>query len=179
MTFTGNVLALDLATTTGYAYGPPRGVPTFGSIRFIKPGGSRAQAYRNFRTWMDDKWNVRDHQPDLIVYESSNVQFMAGRTNVETIKMLIGLTEHLEEWAHNKIELREATTAQVRAHFLGQNLKSAIAKPMVVERCRSLGWMATTSDEGDALALWNFQCSFLDPEVGVRTSPLFQRKRSR
>src|SRR6187399_848697 len=177
MTFTGNVLALDLATTTGYAYGPPRGVPTFGSIRFIKPGGSRAQAYRSFRAWLEGKWNVRDAQPDLIVYESANVQFMGGKTNIETIKMLIGLAEHLEEWAHNKFELREATTAQVRSHFLGQNMKSAIAKPATVERCRQLGWMANTSDEGDALALWNYQCSFLDPEVGVRTSPLFQKRR--
>ena len=174
--FKGNVLALDLATTTGYAYGPPRGAPKFGHVRFSN-GGSRASAYRNFRAWLEDKWNVRDHQPDLIVYESANVQFMAGKTNIETIKMLIGLTEHLEEWCHNKVELREATTAQVRAHFLGMNLKSAIAKPMVVERCRQLGWMVNTSDEGDACALWNYQCSFLDPEVGVRTSPLFQKRR--
>jgi hypothetical protein len=177
MTFKGNVLALDLATTTGWAYGKPRSKPTFGSIRFIKPGGSRAAAYRSFRKWLESEWNVRDAQPDLIVYESANVQFMAGRTNIETIKLLIGLTEHLEEWCHGWMELREATTAQVRAHFLGQNLKSAVAKPATVERCRSLGWMANTSDEADALALWNYQCSFLDPEVGVRTSPLFQKRR--
>ena len=177
MTFKGNVLALDLATVTGWAYGAPGDVPTFGSIRFIKPGGSRAAAYRAFRAWLEGKWNVRDAQPDLIVYESSNVQFMGGKTNIDTIKLLIGLAEHLEEWAHNNIDLREASVSQVRSHFLGQNMKAAIAKPMTVERCRSLGWNVSNPDEADACALWDYQCCWLDPQVAVRSTPLFQRRR--
>ena len=68
------------------------------------------------------------YQPDLIVYESANVQWMAGKTNIDTIKLLVGLAEHLEEWCHNNIELREASVSQVRAHFLGSNMK-AIHRP--------------------------------------------------
>ena len=33
--FTGNVLALDLATVTGWAYGRPGAVPIFGHLRFV------------------------------------------------------------------------------------------------------------------------------------------------
>lgn len=178
MTFTGTVLALDIATTTGWCYGRPRKEPIFGSVRFIKPGGSRAAAYRAFRTWLDENWNVRGDQPDLIVFESPAVpMIMHGKTNIDTVKMLIGYAEHLEEYCHGKFELREATVAQVRAHFLGSNMKAAIAKPLTMQRCQQLGWNVTTNDEADACALWNYQCSWLDPEVGVRTTPLFQKRR--
>ena len=102
---------------------------------------------------------------------------MAGKTNIDTIKMLMGLAEHLEEWAHDKIELREASASQVRAHFIGRNMKSAIAKPMVMEKCKSLGWMCTSFDESDACALWDYQCCWLDPQHAVRGTPLFRKRK--
>lgn len=175
--FTGTVLALDLATVTGWAYGRPGQMPSFGHLRFVGQGTSRAGLYRAFRSWMDAVWkNVRDHQPDLIVYESSAVpSIMAGKTNIDTIKTLIGLAEHLEEWAYNRVELREASVSQVRAHFIGRNMKANIAKPMTMERCKELGWDVENHDEADACALWDYQCSFLRPDLAPRTTPLFQR----
>jgi hypothetical protein len=169
------VLALDLATTTGFAYGSPGGTPVFGHIRFGKPGAERAAMYRDFRNWMHVKWNERGHQPSLIVYESPAVpSFMGKKTNINTTRFLMGLAEHLEEWAYNRIELHEATTSQVRCHFIGQNFKASVAKPYTLERCHELGWMAATHDESDALALWNYQCCLIDPLVGINTSPLFR-----
>ena len=56
---------------------------------------------------------------------------MAGKTNIDTTGQacLIGLAEHLEEYAYNNFELREASKpAQARAHFIGSNMKAAIAK---------------------------------------------------
>lgn len=174
MIFTGNVLALDLATTTGWAHGTPGGVPTFGSVRFSKPESTRAQAYRSFRDWLDATWNIRDRQPDIIVYESPAVpSIMGGKTNINTVRFLIGLAEHLEEWAHGKTELREASVGQVRAHFIGRNEKSAIAKPKTIKECLARGWPVETSDEADALALWAYQVSWLRPDISVRSTPLF------
>lgn len=174
MTFTGKVLALDLATTTGWAYGRPGKVPSFGHLRFSKPGTSRAETYRAFRDWLERYWNARDEQPDLIVYELPAIpSFMGGRTNVDTTKLLFGLAEHLEEWALNKVELREATTSQVRCHFIGRNFKSSIAKPMTLERCHELGWMCETHDELDAAALWDYQICALCPELAYRSTRLF------
>ena len=47
MTFKGTVLALDLATVTGFAYGQTRhGAEVLVNKRWMKPGGSRASAYR-------------------------------------------------------------------------------------------------------------------------------------
>ena len=174
MKWTGNVLALDLATTTGWAYGEAGKPPRFGHLRFGKIGTSRPQLYRNFRTWLDDTWNVRDHQPALVVYESAAIpSLMSGKTNIDTTKTLIGLCEHLEEWAHEVVELREATVSQVRSHFIGRNYKAKFAKPMTVERCRALGWAVETDDEADACALWDYQMSFLRPDLAFRTTALF------
>lgn len=176
--FTGTVLALDLATITGWAHGKPGEAPNFGSVQFGKPGTSRAKIYRAFREWLETVWNARNHQPDLIVFESPAVpSIMGGRTHVDTTKMLFGLSEHLEEWAYEKFELREASVSQVRSHFIGGNFKSKIAKPMVMERCVELGWKTETYDQSDACALWDYQCCFLRPELAVMTTRLFANQR--
>jgi hypothetical protein len=177
MTFTGRVLALDLATTTGWAHGAPGSAPACGHIRFTKQGSTRAQTYRVFRKWLDDEWGVRDHIPEVIVYESPAVpSFLGGRTNIETTRLLFGLAEHLEEWCYGKTELHEATTSQVRCHFLGQNLKAKIAKPLTLERCRDFGWEVATEDEADAAALWDYTQCWLNPQLAYKTTPLFRKK---
>ena len=137
-----------------------------------KQGEQRAATYRHFRLWLDLFCSA--HKIKLIVYESPALpMIMQGRTNIETIKLLMGLCENLEEWAHGKMELREASVSQVRAHFLGQNYKSMIAKQMTVDRCRELGWDVQTSDEADACALWDLQVCALRPDLAVQGTPLF------
>jgi hypothetical protein len=174
--FTGTVLALDLATVAGWALGKPGSTPKFGTMRFGKPGASRASIYRVFRTWMDG-WSGPATTPDLIVYElPMQPLHMRGKTSIDTSKMLIGLAEHLEEWCFDVVELREATVGQVRSHFIGQNLKSEFAKPATVERCQMLGWKVNNTDEADACALWDYQCGFLRPDLAHKTTPLFRRR---
>ncbi len=173
--FEGRVLALDLATTTGWAFGAPGSTPQVGHLRFSKSGSPRASTYRGFRNWLEERWNVRDQQPDLIVYESPAVpSIMAGKTNIDTIKLLVGLGEHLEEWCHNKIELREARVADVRVHFIGSNMKSAFAKQKTFEQCKMLGWPVENFDQADAAALWDYQCAWLNPKLAAHSTPLFR-----
>ena len=174
--FTGTVLALDLASTSGWAVGAPNQKPEFGSLRFAKPGLSRAKYYREFRLWMECAWNVRDRQPDLIVFESPIApMIMQGRTNINTIKLLIGMCEHLEEWCYGKFELREAKIGEIRAFFLGTNkIKSAQAKSLTIQRCKSLGWQVNNDNEADACALWAYQIACLRPDIAATSGPLFE-----
>lgn len=174
MTFTGTVLALDLASTTGFAFGEPGKVPTFGHHRFVSKGEPRAACYRQFRRWLDRM--VATRKPALIVYESPAIpSVMAGKTNIDTIKILIGLAEHLEEFCYDHIELREASVSQVRSHFIGQNYKGKIAKPMVLQVCQQRGWLCETTDESDACALWDYQCCWLRPDLAHKGTPLFMK----
>lgn len=173
MMFEGRVLALDLATVTGWCYGFPGSIPRCGDIRFRKPGGEHAAGYRAFRLWLDKRWD--DDPPDLIVFESPAVpSIMKGRTNVATTKFLFGLSEHLEEWAYNRVELREATVSQVRCHFITRNMASAEAEVETMKRCRELGWDVENHDQADAAALWDYQCSWLRPDLAHLTTRLFQ-----
>jgi hypothetical protein len=176
--FTGKVLALDLATQTGWCHGAPGAVPKFGAVKFGKPGGERAAVYRTFITWLSLFCSA--HRVDLIVYESAaEPMIMQGRTRIETIKLLCGMCENLENWAYGKKDLREASVQQVRCHFIGQNYKSAIAKPMVMDVCKARGWMVNNTDEADACALWDYQCVWLRPDLAYRGTPLFAAMRKR
>lgn len=175
--FTGTILALDIATVTGWALAKPDKPPRFGTVRFGKQGGSRAACYREFRLWIENFTLPR--KIELIVYESPAApMIMYGRTNIETIKRLIGLCEHLEEWADGVCELREASVQQVRAHFIGRNIKSAMAKAQTIERCRELGWDVNNDNEADACALWSYQVSCLRPDIAITMTPLFQGERA-
>lgn len=172
--YRGSVLALDLATSTGWARGEPGGKPAFGSLRFGKPGTSRPVIYRAFREWLSVELTDRITR---VVFESSATQLMGGRTTIETVKLLIGLTEHLEEFCHQRVEVREARTSDVRHHFIGSNPKRAIAKPAMMQKCRDFGWDVANDDEADALGLWDYQCSILRPDLAHRRTPLFQKRR--
>src|SRR5262245_50180532 len=111
--FTGKVLALDLATQTGWCHGAPGATPKFGHIKLGKPGDERAAIYSKFIDWLS--LFASAHRVDLIVYESAAVPMInQGSTNIDTIKLLMGLCEHLELWAYGKKELREASVSQVR-----------------------------------------------------------------
>lgn len=170
MSFTGDVLALDIATTTGWAYGRPGIIPQFGHVTFK---GARPFVYRKFREWLEKV--VSERTPSLIVFESAAAPMvMQGRTNIDTIKRLIGMTEHLEEFCYNRVDLREASVSQVRAHFIGKNMKSKIAKAATIRRCHSIGWNVETDDEADACALWDYQCSWLRRDLAHKSLPLLR-----
>jgi hypothetical protein len=174
--YKGYVLALDISTNIGWAFGAPGAPPEFGHLTLL--GSTRAGRYRYFRTWLDAFTGGRP--PSLIVFEAPMLPGgMKRKTNYDTQMLLIGLAEHLEEWAHDRIELREARVPAIRHHFIGGNYKSAIAKPMTMRRCHALGWMAETQDEADALALWDYQVCHLRPDLATGTTALFAKGASR
>jgi len=176
--YNGEILALDVATVTGWCYGRPGDIPRCGHLRFGKVGGERAAAYRELRTWLTDFATVS--RVKLMVYESAAIPMvMQGKTNADTIKKLIGLVEHIEEWAYGRVELREASVQQVRAHFLGSNrYKSDQAKQMTFDRCCANGWPVTTKDESDACALWSYQVACIRPDIAAKMTPLFYSNRN-
>lgn len=175
MMFTGKVLALDLATVTGWCYGAPGERPEFGFLRFGPPGSSRAAIYREYRSWLND-WLIDRDPPKVVVFESAAIPMvMQGKTNANTIKLLIGMCEHTEELCFSRVELREAMASQVRAHFIGTNrVQRADAKKRTIERCNALGIEVKNDNEADAVALWHYQIAHLRPDLAYKTTPLFQ-----
>lgn len=169
--FAGEILALDLATRTGWARGRPGETPRFGRILLH---GDRAKRYRELRQWLAPQLT----QVDRVIYESAAVPMvMAGRTTNETGLFLIGLCEHVEELCLDVVELWDVSVSTVRVHFIGKNMRREAAKAMTRERCEGLSWMVTNDDEADACALWSYAVCKARPDLAHTHSPLFRPKR--
>lgn len=174
------VLALDLATVSGWAVGVPGDKdPLFGSIRFAKPGGSHEAIAAGAIGWAQDM--IEKHEPTTIIYEAPiPASFVAGRTNIDGTSILFGLPFLIGGIAHRKriFDVRKASVRDVRVFFIGENLKRVAAKRATIDKCLRLGWNAQNDNEADALAIWLYQCAIFRPELAVTSSPLFMRRLS-
>ena len=170
------ILALDLATRTGFAVGRLSDrTPRSGSVAFGKSGASMGAIFANARAWMADFTLV--NMPDIVVFEAPLApSFKRGATNFGTIRILMGLAAIVEEFSYGKFDCREARVGDVRRHFIGtQRARRAAAKLMTISACRRLGWSPIDDNAADALALWHYQASILNPKLSIETSPLFRR----
>jgi hypothetical protein len=175
-----NVLALDLATNTGFARGEPGREPAFGSIRFGKPNASHDAIFGHALDWLIAETR-QDNRPDVIVYESPIPGHSKwGQTNAASLEILNGLIAITRAVAFMRsiFDVRTYTVGEVRKYFIGPGgarTKGREAKALIVRKCRLLRWDAKNDNEGDALALWSYACALIDPRTGVKVTPLFSR----
>ena len=171
------VLALDLATTTGWAFGEPGDRPSYGSQRFASPGASHEAVFYAAFKWMGNFCEA--FEPDVVVWEAPLATiFKRGSTNAATTTLLYGLPAIIGMVAYQNgiFDIRKANTRDVRLHFIGSNPKRVKAKPMVIKQCEAMGWQVRDDNQADALATWHYMCSLIEPEIAVRPLPLFGRR---
>ena len=175
-----DILALDIATQLGWARGRVGDVtPMFGHFRFAKPGASAAAVFGNAIKFLSAILEPQP-RPDIVIVESLlPVLAKPGETDREVRDRLSGLHAIARGvcFLRGVYQINEASVQQVRGHFIGiHNLKRDKAKAAVIGQCRRIGWQVENDDEGDACALWSYACCLIDPELGTRTSPLFNPK---
>lgn len=155
------VLAVDLAATTGVAFGRPLTAPESWTVDFIK-WRDEARLARVIRWVLHIQASLT---PDLIAVEAP----IGGK---DANAMLIGMVACLRGQAH-ALGIRSVFyhAASVRHHFIGKSLTSRhfpdlkqaeaklAIKNVVKQRCISLGWEPKTLDEADACALWDYACA--------------------
>lgn len=177
----GRILALDLATTTGWATDSERsGVPDFGSLKLDGDDhGSKGAALADFLAR-----EIAHRRPELIAFEQpSDPQFYQDkhddegkpvrRTNFMTVRMLLGVAFLVDTIAkQNKIDCVEVPVQSWRAFFTGTTRGG---KDPAQARCRQLGWLTVGFDESDACGLWAFAKANSDPKwsFDVGSTPLF------
>ncbi|HEY2243416.1 MAG TPA: hypothetical protein VGH47_04230 [Xanthobacteraceae bacterium] len=173
------ILALDLATVTGFARGDvarPMPTPIAGSIRFGKTGASDNAVFAHCMSWISELLEPQP-RPDFIAIEAMLPPgAMVGATTREVRDRLAGLHGIVRAVAHLRgIDRIEAyRVGDVRAHFIGERgLKRDAAKRAVMYRCAQLGWQAPDDNAGDALALWSHAAAQIDPNHALMLSPLF------
>jgi len=151
-----NVLALDLASETGFAIGEPGQLPRIGSLRFAAAGATHPAIYSAAMSWIAR--TIREEAIVRVVVETPlNPNFKTGFTNIGTIRLLMGLAAVMEGAAHKLgvWHIEEIAVMTWRKHVLGKgNIKGPAAKKMVLRLCRDLGMEPRNNNESDAAGLW-------------------------
>lgn len=172
-----DVLALDIASMTGWCRGGVGSTPTCGSIRFAAAGASQGAIFGNAFDWFCDF--TKDHRPDALIIEAL-LPFAAGvgKTNKNTGDILAGLHGVIRAIAYKRqiFEIHTVSVGDARQHFIdSRTFKGDKAKRYVMDKCRALGWQVKNDNESDAAAIWSYWCSRIDPKQALRVSPLFNR----
>lgn len=147
----GNVLALDLATTTGFAIGALGARPRHGAI-FLR-GQEAASRQAALRDWLDDQ-DKMEPITAVIVEAALIGQFSSNAAEYLTI----ALHATLALWCYDlEIPLFPIAAATVRSSMLGTSrFKKGTAKDNVLFWCKCNGFHATTHDAADAILTWSY-----------------------
>lgn len=155
------ILALDLATTTGVAFGPPCAPPRTWHFRVEGQTHNKAASFIRAINGM-----MKSQKPEIVVIEAP---FVGRLPDVTRVLMGMRYVTYGIAAMHG-VEAEERDIAAIRKHFLGHSGgKRADAKAAVLARCRALGWPVTTEDEADAAALWSMVASEVSPDHGKWT----------
>jgi hypothetical protein len=172
------ILALDPATTCGFAYGRPGDEPEFGARDFTGPGGN-GEVIGKFRLWLLEMCSRQRVQ--MIVFESPYVprpkKWKPGEPppretiNPLTLRRLYALAGEVEAVAWQlRLECLEATTAEICKFFTGTSYHGGRdnKKAAIIARARQYGWDTLSDDAADALALWAMAENIVDPALSSR-----------
>jgi hypothetical protein len=159
------IWGIDLASQCGLAEGGPGTRPMLSHVRFDRSSdddgmfGIQEKAGRA-TLWMATR--LRDgEKPDAVYYEAPIPERALGpQTNAHSTALkFVLLGAILGPLRAKGIKAVPANIQRVRKHFIGRgNLKSSQAKPLVMARCRALGWAPENHDQSDAAAVWDFGC---------------------
>lgn len=180
-----DILALDIASCTGWCFGAPGGKPTYGSQKLAPEGASTAERGAAMIRWLTPM--IQGMRPRTLVFEAPLApSSMAGKTTANTARVLLGLPLVVESVAYllGVWDIWEANVQDVRQHFIGRRTvvgakladgkrKPGAAKPLVIARCIELGYMPADDNAADAVALWSYACAIRKPSTGTTTTPLF------
>lgn len=174
------ILALDIATTTGWArWDAGLNRPHAGEKKLESK--DEARRFAEFGQWLRAKI-VADQIEYLAIEEA--VPQRNGLTTQSTLLLLHGLRAvALAQAASINIPIMEVNTQEWRQHFLGQrtapktvpkNKRSEWWKKQCLKRCDELGWTVKGHNAADALGILDCARAGLDFSYGAGSGDLFR-----
>jgi Holliday junction resolvasome RuvABC endonuclease subunit len=157
------VLALDLATVTGWCHGVPgAGTPRIGVIR-LRPSGVTGEAYgaigAGMEEWLCDLIPIVN--PRVIAFEAP----LLRHKGAAAARIALGLAMIVETVAHQfAVRVMENHAGNTRKIVMG---KGNPTKEEVVAWCRQRGWQPPTHDAADAAVLWQLVSDILEGKVSA------------
>lgn len=150
------ILALDLATNIGFAYGTPSVRPKFGTYRLPSTGDEIGRFAHAFDNWLSDM--ITMHSPERVVFETSVLPKM---TTPMTVRKLTGLGFHTEFVCHRReIICNEVNVSTIKKFWAGHGFAK---KPDMIAAARRRDFDVRDDNEADALGLWHYVSEKLHP----------------
>ncbi|OAN53875.1 hypothetical protein A6A04_13360 [Paramagnetospirillum marisnigri] len=173
----GGLLALDLATVTGWAYAPIPAAPPpteleraaslppeplGGTFRSGEPGCSVGRFLSLYGDWLAR--HLADLNPAGVIYEAP---ILPEQANHATTIKLMGLAAVTELICHRRRIpwVRTAQPSSVKLTFTGHGRAT---KDKMIAACKARGWTPIDDNHGDALALWEHGCGLVHTERARR-----------
>jgi hypothetical protein len=179
------VLALDIATTCGWAVDRPDGHdPLCGSFTVRHQGDDVEWAYVQGRRHVKDL--VAAHEPKVGAMEAplprGSRNFKIDGDSAKATRKILGLVAvYGEALRDSGVIVRESSVQDSR----GVLCERTADKERVMQVCRMYGWNPQNEDESDAICVWVYWKWKLDPEwrawfssKNMVSKPLFARPAS-
>lgn len=174
------ILALDLATESGWAFAGPGEVPVFGTWSLAKRHGmdSLGERFSLFTDLLSDR--IADTLPNVIAYEAPiPVRSTEVVTNFQTTRLLYGLIAIAEMLAVRfDCVKHECHVGRVKKHLAGHGFAQKID---MIRACQNRGWFVASDHEADALGVLESTAIDLKhrgavlPKMGPKAAPTFVR----
>ena len=159
------VLALDIATQTGWALGPVPAAPVTplevaaGALASTPESGTRSfdgkggQFFNNFAGWVGAM--LTRHEPAFLIYEAP---VLPARTQIATLRRLYGMVAVVEVVARcwPETQVFEVPLQLIKKHATGNGRAK---KSAMIAAAKRMGWKPKDDNEADALWLWDYGCS--------------------
>jgi hypothetical protein len=165
------VLAIDGAATAGFALGATGEEPRFGTRKFTG-GGASGEVVARFSRFL--RQTIEREQPQIIAYEAPYVPgaWRSGPPlNALTIRRLLGLAEITDAISFEyRIRCYQATAGEITSYLTGKSNWGGRdkKKAATIAAARAWGWAVNNDNEADALAVWSFAESILDPVAAAQ-----------
>lgn len=183
------ILALDIATKTGFAIGRADQIkPRFGSVDLGRLASDTEDKLAALMRWLLDV--IRVERPDEVFVEEALDPYTAiklhnnSTTIVEMISMvmLACMVCRMAQIKCTRISRQDAlgfftgrrTYRDERDPVSGRKIKSReVGKRATVRRCFQLGIEVTDDNQADAIALFFYGASQTNPLIGAEALALF------
>ena len=171
------ILAFDLATNTGVAFGGTSGVPI--AMTYVLGDAGAKHGARFTELLIVTRKLIKQFEPDVIVIEEAIAGGAVGDKN--RVRLAMGLRAIVLSAAFvANITTHELPVSTIRKHFIGQgNLPGEKAKQATVSRCERLGWPVRNDNEADALAAWDYARCRLVKTSTLPPNGLFEHANNR
>lgn len=161
-------MALDLATTTGFCYGPGDTLPQVGHVKLPVTYDEVGPYLDAFERWFAEK--VQLVMPDLVVFEAPFHRRFDRAVVTRKLHALPGVAEMV--CFRRRIDVRQVAPKAAKKTLTGSG---AADKNLMMAWARAYGLTIRVSDEADAFALWLHAFRFREPDQAKRFDAAFRR----